>query len=306
MTVFSGPITVHGFAEAVYNVLEEESLDTTFELNVKGMTSIPNDLVISGIITAMPGGTASKFKDCLIISFPPGESDFEQLQPDGIQFTNSADIRLSTRNDMVTLEYDDYIIMTFTSDNSLLIGGLESLGEYVRNTAIVNILDNDCKCGNHKLQFITLESFFTQCCRLLLKSLITQLQVMNPLIRLKFRSVQSPFNIILSPVTIATAERMGLGSFINSDNIEGEARATAGELDIAGMVCRETFSGVGGKKRTRKNADMDACSRQCLLLLKTCLSYIQLVKLFSQPLNQEYVIIICLCNRQEFCIPCTI
>ena len=52
-------------------------------------------------------------------------------------------------------------------------------------------------------------------------------------IRLQFRGTQSPFNIIFSPVTITNAVDKRLGSFINSDNIQEDARATAGELDVA-------------------------------------------------------------------------
>ena len=57
----------------------------------------------------------------------------------------SAEIRLFTANDEVTLEYDDRVRLDFDPSAADLITGLESLGEYVRNTAIVNIIDNDCK-----------------------------------------------------------------------------------------------------------------------------------------------------------------
>ena len=57
----------------------------------------------------------------------------------------SAEIRLFTANDEVTLEYDDRVRLDFIPTAAGLITGLESMGEYVRNTAIVNIIDNDCK-----------------------------------------------------------------------------------------------------------------------------------------------------------------
>ena len=57
----------------------------------------------------------------------------------------SAEIRLFTANDEVTLEYEDRVRLNFDPIPADLITGLESLGEYVRNTAIVNIIDNDCK-----------------------------------------------------------------------------------------------------------------------------------------------------------------
>ena len=57
----------------------------------------------------------------------------------------SAEIRLFTANDEVTLEYEDRVQLNFNPTAAGLITGLESLGEYVRNTAIVNIIDSDCK-----------------------------------------------------------------------------------------------------------------------------------------------------------------
>ena len=49
-------------------------------------------------------------------------------------------------------------------------------------------------------------------------------------ITLHFRPNQNPFNITLSPVTVDTAESMGLGFFINSETIAQGYRATAGTL----------------------------------------------------------------------------
>ena len=60
-------ITVHGFLNATYFVVEDERLDTTFRLNVKGRTNFPITisgmsfpLTIEGTITAMGGPTTSK------------------------------------------------------------------------------------------------------------------------------------------------------------------------------------------------------------------------------------------------------
>ena len=58
---------------------------------------------------------------------------------------SSAKIRLFTANDEVTLEYEDRVRLNFNSTAADLITALEAMGEYVRNTAIVNIIDNDCK-----------------------------------------------------------------------------------------------------------------------------------------------------------------
>ena len=59
--------------------------------------------------------------------------------------SESVEIRLFTSNDQITLEYDDRVQLVFTPDNPALIPGLEDEGEYIRNTAIVNIIDNDSK-----------------------------------------------------------------------------------------------------------------------------------------------------------------
>ena len=52
---------VHGFVQAVYDLNEEEILDTRVQLNVKGMTKFPALLTIQGTITSVAGGTASEF-----------------------------------------------------------------------------------------------------------------------------------------------------------------------------------------------------------------------------------------------------
>ena len=57
----------------------------------------------------------------------------------------SAEIHLFIANDEVTLEYEDRVKLNFDSTAADLITALESFGEYVRNAAIVNIIDNDCK-----------------------------------------------------------------------------------------------------------------------------------------------------------------
>ena len=75
-----------------------------------------------------------------------GNSDFEQLQP--ITFTNinsPVDIRLFTANDEIALEYNDRVLLEFIPSNLALITGVEGVGEYIRYTASVNIIDIDCK-----------------------------------------------------------------------------------------------------------------------------------------------------------------
>ena len=52
---------VHGFNRSHYYVLEEERLDTVFQLNVKGTTPF-DALIVTGIITTAADGTASKLQ----------------------------------------------------------------------------------------------------------------------------------------------------------------------------------------------------------------------------------------------------
>ena len=77
----------------------------------------------------------SPHKHCL----PIVDSDFERLTP--IQVTNNAVIRLCAANDFIALEYDDRVLLTFAPDNPALITGLPAMGEYVRDSATVNIIE---------------------------------------------------------------------------------------------------------------------------------------------------------------------
>ena len=78
-----------------------------------------------------------------------GTSDFEDLTPISIIVDAddpSTDIRLFTVDDEITLEYDDRVLLRFTPTHVNLIPGLERNFEYIRDTAVVNIIDNDRKC----------------------------------------------------------------------------------------------------------------------------------------------------------------
>ena len=58
---------------------------------------------------------------------------------------NNTEMYLFTINDDVTLEYDDTVILRFTPDNPALIPVVESRGEFIRDIAVVNIIDDDSK-----------------------------------------------------------------------------------------------------------------------------------------------------------------
>ena len=77
-------------------------------------------------------------------SVPIGSNDFENLQPITIEIDTEI-IRLFTTDDEITLEYDDTVILRFTPESAELIPVAEGGGEFIRDTAIVNIIDNDSK-----------------------------------------------------------------------------------------------------------------------------------------------------------------
>ena len=89
-----------------------------------------------------------------------------------ISFVNETEIRIFTSNDETTLEYDDRVILTFIPDNPTR---LEAQGEYIRDTATLNIIDNDSKCSISVLAASKL-FLISQGCRLILRSLITPLK----------------------------------------------------------------------------------------------------------------------------------
>ena len=65
------------------------------------------------------------------------------MSPISISRNEPYNIRLFISNDDISLEYGDRVQLVFTPDNLALITGVEGLGQYIRTTAIVNIIDND-------------------------------------------------------------------------------------------------------------------------------------------------------------------
>ena len=71
-------------------------------------------------------------------------TDFEMVPP--IQLANNkAVLQLFTTNDMISLEYKDTVTLKFTPSLSNLIQLVEDGGEFIRDNATVNIIDNDRK-----------------------------------------------------------------------------------------------------------------------------------------------------------------
>ena len=154
----------------MYDVAEDARLKTEFALNVVGTTQFPS-LVISGIITSEADGTASKWhlvKWAIYINPSPtlhcslplsllspapslyiGNSDFERMEQQSITIdgnNNATSIRVFPVNDEITLEYDDRVFLRFTPALTNLFSDLSNHFEYIRDTAVVNIIDNDRKC----------------------------------------------------------------------------------------------------------------------------------------------------------------
>ena len=84
------------------------------------------------------------FSVCLI-----GSSDFETLKPEDVIIDGdypSTNVCLFIMNDEITLEYEDRVLLRFTPTHVNLVPSLERNFEYIRDTAVVNIIDSDRKC----------------------------------------------------------------------------------------------------------------------------------------------------------------
>jgi hypothetical protein len=136
-------------------------------------------------------------------------------------------VHLFAVNDEITLEYNDRVLLHFTPDDHYFIPDLQAAGQYVRDTAIVNIIDNDSKLYViiRVIQYFhspeELQINLKSCCN-------TITEGMSVTHELEFQRNQEPFSIIFTPVTVPKAISLGfnLTSSLNSDN------ATAG-LDFS-------------------------------------------------------------------------
>ena len=84
-----------------------------------------------------------------IIALSIDITDFQPFStPDRMVTVNdSIAIQLFSRNDDITLEYNDTAILRYIVNPGLadLIRDLKAEGEYIRDTATVDIIDNDRK-----------------------------------------------------------------------------------------------------------------------------------------------------------------
>ena len=74
-------------------------------------------------------------------------------------------------------------------------------------------------------------------------SIVEGIGMLSSPIILQFRNNQNPFTVMLSPVTVITAEGKGLDFFINSMTIDASSRATTGMWVITKRVF--TICGLG-------------------------------------------------------------
>lgn len=152
----------------------------------------------------------------------------------------STEIRFYSSRDLVTLEYDDTVILKFTSDHPHLNSGLEMEGEFLRDSVTVNIIDNNSECINALISVSSLsQSLLFSICYITAELelnfeacdySVTEGSGLNTPIRVELSGQrESPFTVILRPVSIDAVEDMGLESFINVDTIASDARATSGD-----------------------------------------------------------------------------
>ena len=74
-------------------------------------------------------------------------TDYIPIPPMDIEIDDATEamIELFTRNDNITLEYNDTVLLLFTPKQSDLIEFYENNGEYIRESMNVHIVDNDRK-----------------------------------------------------------------------------------------------------------------------------------------------------------------
>ena len=69
--------------------------------------------------------------------------DYQHFGPVGTSESGATSVTFVTWDDETTLEYDDSVNFIFTPHNPPLIYGIEDAGEFIRDTATVNIIDTD-------------------------------------------------------------------------------------------------------------------------------------------------------------------
>ena len=133
---------VHGFGNTAYSVQEGEALNILFELNVKGMTQFGSSLFIPGNVTVEYDSSESeklqKFLICkkFVYHYSLGPVLLHQVSS-----SNAISVQLIA----LYVQSNKTITLRFTPDNPAFVPGLEGVGEYVRDTAVVNVTNNEGK-----------------------------------------------------------------------------------------------------------------------------------------------------------------
>ena len=157
--------TVHGFTNVSYTVSEGETLNITFTNDIKGSSNLPPFLL--GTISVLPD-TARMYAYFIVtylekiayhvwynnmlrftcdIMTSTEEADFEAI----IQvFSESAQISFVAVYDEI-MELNESVIVQFVHSFIPYINFLESRGEFLRDNAIVDIINNDCKYFDCKI-----------------------------------------------------------------------------------------------------------------------------------------------------------
>jgi hypothetical protein len=203
---------VHGFLHASYDVTEGETLETTFRLNVKGITRFP--------LLTLPG-TISVVEDTAT------SSDYETFAPTTTSESGPTPITFVPVDDATTLEYDDRVTLTYMPNIPTLLETIQLAEEFIRHTATVDIADSD------RLEINFEDSKYS----------VHEDGTPTPPIRVHFRRVQRPFSLVLSPVSIDTAKNMStLRDFIDLDDT---FKATPGS-DFTGEPVTVTIAPTAG------------------------------------------------------------
>ena len=119
------------------------------------------------------------------------------------------------------------------------------MNECIRDTATVNIIDNDRKSIS-RYHLLNSLSFLSPALQINFGesdySIEEGSDMLSSTITLQFRNNQNPFTVRLSPVTVGTAESMNLGFFINSETITNDSRAALGTGQSQFCIQRGTYS----------------------------------------------------------------
>ena len=77
-----------------------------------------------------------------------------------------SEVRLDASNDAVTLEIGDTVILRLDPTAANIVGLVEQIGQFLRDTATVTILDNDCKQPLQSVEYCFVKTDWYSSCKL--------------------------------------------------------------------------------------------------------------------------------------------